>query len=331
MKALLLKKSKPISEKPLQLVEIPEPVIGNDEILVRVSVCGACHTDLHIIEGELLLPKLPIVPGHQIVGRVEEVGAGVSGFKKGDRVGVPWLNSTCGKCKFCTSNRENLCGDAKFTGYSVDGGFAEFVKVKGCFAYHLPEGIPDENVAPLLCAGVIGYRSYKLCGLRRGEILALYGFGASAHIVIQVARFQGQRIFVFSRSSQHRELAIKLGAEWAGSIDQSPPEKTDAGIIFAPAGNIVPVAMKNLDRGGRLVCAGIHMSPIPGMEYGLLYYERVLMSAANSTREDVREFLKLAVEAKVQTVVRVQPLVEANQLLRDLKNGLINGAGVLKL
>ncbi len=331
MKALVLKKPERIEKNPLTLEDVPIPEIGANEILIKVSACGICHTDLHIIEGELTGGKLPVIPGHQITGKVVKVGKAVTGFREGDRVGIPWLYSTCGKCRFCRSEKENLCPEAGFTGYSVDGGYGEYVKISQDFAYPLPESIPDENVAPLLCGGVIGYRAFSLTGPREGDVLGLFGFGASAHIVIQVARFFKERVFVFTRSKKHQKIAEDLGAEWTGTADDKPPESLNAGIIFAPAGELIPKALERLDRGGVLVLAGIHMSPVPEMDYNLLYYERCIKSAANSTRRDVSEFLSLAGRIPVKTEIEVFPLEEANRALQLLKGGRLNMAGVLKI
>lgn len=331
MKALILEKPGVINSNPLKPAEVLVPDLADNEILIKVSACGICHTDLHVIEGELRGGKLPVIPGHQIAGRVVKIAKGVTRFKEGDRAGIPWLYSTCGKCRFCISGRENLCLDAKFTGYSVDGGYAEYVKIHQDFAYTLPDSISDENIAPLLCAGVIGYRAFRLAETKEDGILGLFGFGASAHIVIQIAKFFKQRVFVFSRSQKHRELAENLGADWTGTAEEDLPELLNGAIIFAPAGEIVPKALKKLDRGGTLVLAGIHMSPIPDMDYNLLYFERALKSAANSTRKDVTEFLELASEISVKTEIEVFPLKEANSALRLLKSGKINMAGVLKI
>lgn len=331
MKALILKKSNLIENNPLKLKEIPEPRIASNELLVRVSVCGICHTDLHVVEGELPGRKVPVVPGHQIIGRVEAVGSKVKRFRAGARVGIPWLNSTCGECKFCKSNRENLCSNAKFTGYNIDGGFAEYVKIHENFAYSIPTEFTDENATPLLCAGVIGFRAFRLTESKKGDILGLFGFGASAHIVLQVAKYMGIKVFVFSRSENHRGLARDLGSDWTGTINDKIPEMLNSAIIFAPAGEIVPMALARLDRGGRLILAGIHMSPLPQMEYNLLYHERSIKSVANSTRQDVVDFLKIAIDIQVKTEVQIFSIDEGNKALQMLKEGRINGAGVLRI
>ena len=315
---------------PLQLRDIPLPTPDGGEIRVRVHCCGVCHTDLHIVQGELNLPKLPVVPGHQIVGTVDAVGEGVRIFKEGDRVGIPWLHSTCGNCRYCLSGQENLCDFAKFTGLHVDGGYAEATTVSENFAYSIPDFFEDEKAAPLLCAGVIGYRAYRLSGASKGTRLGLYGFGASAHLVLQFARYLGCEVYVFTRAESHRELAMSLGAVWVGSADDHPPARLDSAIIFAPAGALVPKAMGALRKGGTLALAGITMSAIPPMDYSLLYHERVMRSVANSTRQDVREFLELAAEAQLQSEVQAFQLEQANQALLAMKTSQIRGAGVLR-
>jgi len=333
MKAMLLTKPALIETAPLQLTELPIPEIGDDELLIRVSACGVCHTDLHIIEGELPSVKLPIIPGHQVVGTVEKVGSAVTSFKVGERVGVPWLYEICGKCEFCLKGAENLCVNARFTGRDVNGGYAEFIVTKARFTYRLSHlsDLSDIAVAPLLCAGVIGFRALRMTGLKQGESLGLYGFGASAHIVLQLASAQDAKVYVFTRSKEHQELASSLGAKWVGHPDQSPPQLMDSAIIFAPAGELVPLALKRLKKGGRLILAGIHMSPIPQMPYSLLYDEREIKSVANSTPDDVRDFLKLAGEVQIKTITTVFPLEQANQALQLLKQGRINGSAVLSM
>lgn len=329
MLALTLNHPAPITTAPLALADLPQPEPRPGELLLKVSACGLCHTDLHIIEGELPPHKLPLAPGHQVVGRVERVGPGVSRFSSGARVGVPWLYSTCGGCKFCRGGQENLCLRARFTGYDVDGGYAQYTVVHQDFALPIPEGFVDERAAPLLCAGVIGYRALRLTGVQSGERLGLYGFGASAHITLQVAAHQGAQVYVFSRSREHRRLAEDLGAAWTGDAQAPPQEKLDAAIIFAPAGELAPVALDALDRGGRLVLAGIYMTPIPELAYERLYYERSIKTVANATRQDGVEFLKLAAQAPVRTEVQTFPLREANRALQLLKEGKVQGAGVL--
>lgn len=331
MHALVLHRPAPIESSPLALSDLPVPEPGPGQVRIRVRACGLCHTDLHIIEGELSLPKLPLVPGHQIVGIVDAIGRGVTSHRVGQRVGVPWLHSTCGRCMYCTSGRENLCDSARFTGYHVDGGYAEYVLAEERTAYPLPEGPSDVEVAPLLCAGVIGYRALRLSEAKRGGTLGLYGFGASAHIVIQIARHMECRIFVFSRSEEHRQLALKLGAEWVGRAEDVCPTPLDSAIIFAPVGALVPLALRALAKGGTLALAGIHMSAVPQMDYSLLYGERTIRSVANSTRRDVAELLRLAADIPIRTETQAFQLEEANQALALLKAGRIRGAAVLRV
>jgi alcohol dehydrogenase, propanol-preferring len=329
MRAMLLEKPRPAEENPLRLAELPLPIPSPGEIRVRVRACGVCHTDLHIVEGDLTLPKLPVVPGHQIVGTVDALGEGVKGFSEGDRVGVPWLYSTDGECTYCRKGLENLCERGQFTGYHADGGYAEAMVVPAGFAYALPGSFSDLEAAPLLCAGVIGYRALALSNIRPGERLGLYGFGASAHIVIQIARHWNCQVCVFTRAETHRQLALQLGAEWTGAADEAPPAPLDAAIIFAPAGKLVPEALRALRKGGTLALAGITMSLLPEMEYQLLYQERILRSVANSTREDVRSLLRLAGEIPLRVEIEPFQLPTANQALQKLKNSQIHGAGVL--
>jgi propanol-preferring alcohol dehydrogenase len=331
MRAMVLEKPLPAEQSPLLQREIPMPSPGVGEVRVRVRCCGVCHTDLHTVEGDLPLPKLPIVPGHQIVGVVDAIGSGVRQIKEGDRVGIPWLYSTDGTCKYCVQGLENLCDHGRFTGYHVNGGYAEAMTVPEAFAHSLPRSFSDENAAPLLCAGIIGYRSYRLSNIRCGERLGLYGFGASAHLVIQLARHEGCEVYVFTRTAAHRDLAKKLGAAWVGGAEGNPPSPLDAAIIFAPAGALVREALRLLRKGGTLALAGITMSPIPELDYLLLYHERVIRSVANSTRQDCREFLLLAAEANLKTEIRTYALDEANQALQDLKHSRIEGAAVLKI
>jgi propanol-preferring alcohol dehydrogenase len=314
---------------PLRLQERPIPAAGPGELLLRVSACGICRTDLHVLDGELPDPKVPLVLGHQIVGVVESAVRGGSGFGVGDLVGLPWLGSTCGKCDHCRAGRENLCGQARFTGYHRDGGFAEYAVADERFCFPIPEAYPDLAAAPLLCAGLIGYRSLLLAG--DAERLGLYGFGAAAHIVIQVARHQGRRVFAFTRrgDQEAQRFAQSLGAEWAGPSDQPPPEELDAALIFAPAGELVPLALRAVRRGGVVVCAGIHMSDIPSFPYELLWGERVLRSVANLTRRDGEEFLALAPRIPVRTEVTIYPLARAGQALDDLRAGRFQGAAVV--
>jgi propanol-preferring alcohol dehydrogenase len=331
MRAMLLDQPAPVEQSPLRLTDLPDPTPAPNEVRVRIHTCGLCHTDLHTIEGDLSLPKRPVVPGHQIVGTIDALGSGVRTLKTGDRVGIPWLYSTDGTCPYCLRNTENLCESARFTGYHVNGGYAELCFVREDFAHPLPTGFSDENAAPLLCAGVIGYRSYRLSNIKPGQRLGLYGFGASAHLVLQLARHQKCEVYVFTRSRAHRELAEKLGAVWTGSAEDAPPFQLDASIIFAPAGSIVPLALKHLRKAGTLALAGIIMSEIPALDYELLYHERVVRSVANSTREDCRDFLRLAAEIPVQTEIRVYPLADANHALLDLKHSHLAAAGVLRV
>jgi len=327
---MVLERPQPAESSPLQLREIPEPTPGPGEIRVRVRVCGVCHTDLHIVQGELPMHKLPVVPGHQVVGRVDAVGPGAKGFKEGDRAGGIWLHSTDGSCEYCGRGQENLCLNAKFTGYDVNGGYAEAVIVPADFAYPIPPKFSDENAAPLLCAGVIGYRSLRLSGASQSDRLGLYGFGASAHIVLQIARHMGCEVYVFTRAPAHRELATKLGSAWVGDAKEQPPHELDAAIVFAPAGPIVLDALRALRKGGTVSLAGITMSPIPEMDYSLIYGERMVRSVANSTRQDARELLELAAEVPVRTAVTLYPLEDANRALVDMKHSRIEGAGVLR-
>ena len=314
---------------PLALRERPLPVAGPGEIMMSVTACGVCRTDLHVVDGELSHPNLPIIPGHEIVARVEEVGAGVETFRAGDRVGVPWLGGTCGVCDFCRSNHENLCDRPIFTGYTRDGGFATHVVADARFCFPLVGEIDDAQIAPWLCAGLIGWRSYRMAG--EVETLGLYGFGAAAHILAQVAKWQGRRVFAFTRAGDEsaQRFALSLGATWAGASDQLPPEPLDAAIIFAPVGALVPIALKAVKKGGRVVCGGIHMSDIPSFPYQLLWEERQVMSVANLTRSDAREFLQIAPQAKVNCDVTTYPLARANEALSDLRDGRVRGAAVV--
>jgi len=328
---MILEEPRPAEENPLRPVEVPEPRPGQDEIRIRVRACGVCHTDLHTVEGKLDLPRLPVIPGHQIVGEVDELGANVTRFRLGDRVGVAWLYSTCGQCDFCLRGLENLCDQARFTGLHAPGGYAQYTIVPAAFAYPLPSGFADLQAAPLLCAGVIGYRALRLSGSQPGERLGLYGFGASAHVTIQVARHWGCEVFVFTRSEEHRKLARELGAAWVGDARDEPPALLDSGIIFAPAGWIVLEALRVLRKGGTLAINAIHMSPIPEMKYSLIYGERTLRSVANMTRQDADELLQLAAQIPIHTEVEVYPLAEANDALQRLKHRQVRGAAVLEV
>lgn len=332
MQAMILRSPRPVEENPLEITDLPLPEPGLEEIRLRVRTCGICHTDLHTVEGDIPLPRLPVVPGHQVVGVVEAVGEKVGRFALGQRVGVPWLYRTCGVCEFCRQGRENLCRQARFTGLHADGGYAEAVVVHQDFAYPVPEPFSDETAAPLLCAGIIGYRAWRLSGVRPGERLGMWGFGASAHITLQMARHWGCPVYVFTRGEGHRRLAKELGAAWVGGAEELPPAPVHGGIIFAPAGWLVPKALRVLERGGTLALAGVTMTPIPELDYDdLLYWERTVRSVANFTRQDAAEFLSLAAEIPVQIAVQTFPLEAANEALLALKQGQINGAGVLVL
>lgn len=313
----------------MQLTEVPIRRPGEGQVLVRVSACAVCRTDLHVIDGELPNPKLPLIAGHEIVGRVEEVGGGVQTWKCGDRVGIPWLGWTCGECRFCLSQRENLCERARFTGYTLDGGYAQYTIADARFCFRLPPGYEDAHAAPLLCAGLIGYRSYLKAGTAKK--LGIYGFGAAAHIVCQVAVAQGRYVFAFTRRGDitGQDFARSLGAIWAGDSNMLPPEKLEAAIIFAPAGALVPQALRAVDKGGTVVCAGIHMSPIPSFNYDLLWEERIVCSVANLTRRDGEEFLALAPRLGVRTQIQKFALDQANEALASLRHGKLTGAAVL--
>jgi propanol-preferring alcohol dehydrogenase len=314
---------------PLVFEELPDPVPGPGEVRVRVEACGVCRTDLHVVDGELPDPKLPIIPGHEIVGRIDALGSGVAGAKIGARVGIPWLGSTCGICTYCTSGRENLCDRPLFTGYTRDGGYATHAIADARYAFPLSEEGDAAALAPLLCAGLIGWRSLRFAG--SGTILGLYGFGAAAHIVVQAARKQGRRVFAFTRPGDavSQAFALKLGAEWAGDSGTPPPELLDAAIIYAPVGGLVPAALAAVRKGGSVVCAGIHMSDIPSFPYRLLWQERQIVSVANLTRHDGAEFLAFAAQAGIETRTKTYPLGQANRALADLREGRLEGAAVL--
>ncbi|MES1024260.1 zinc-dependent alcohol dehydrogenase family protein [Gloeocapsa sp. BRSZ] len=316
--------------KPLRVANLPIPTPNPQQVLIRVRACGICRTDLHIVDGELTQPKLPLVPGHQIVGIIEAVGEEVvTQFKVGDRVGVPWLGHTCHHCRYCLSGKENLCDYAQFTGYQIDGGYAEYTVADASFCFPIPADYPDLQAAPLLCAGLIGYRAYRMTG--DAHKLGFYGFGAAAHILIQLARYQGREVYAFTREGDvaGQEFARQLGAVWAGASEELPPKKLDAAIIFAPIGALVPAALRAVTKGGVVVCAGIHMSDIPSFPYHILWEERVVRSIANLTRLDGEEFLTLAPQVPIHTEVTVFPLDEANDALDALRSGKINGAAVL--
>ena len=336
MKAWILTTPSPVGDRPLVLAEVPVPKPAQDEVLLQVAACGICRTDLHVVEGELPVRRSPLIPGHQIVGRIAALGSGVEGFAIGDRVGVAWLNRTCGVCAYCKSGRENLCEQAMFTGWTVNGGYAEYAVAPAAFSYRLPDNFDDIQAAPLLCAGIIGYRCLRLTGLGldewQGARLGLYGFGAAGHVCIQLARARGADVYVCTRDRQrHQTLARGLGATWVGDATDEPPVKLDASIIFAPAGELVPVALKAIRKGGTVVLGGIHMSPIPTFDYSLIYGERVVRSVANNTRADGRDFLVEAARIPVRSHAQIFPFDQANEALIALKNDSIRGAGVLKV
>jgi alcohol dehydrogenase, propanol-preferring len=315
----------------LVLRDVPKPKSGRRQLLVRVNACAVCRTDLHIVDGELPDPKLPLILGHQIVGRVEQIGANTGGFSMGDRVGIPWLGWTDGDCAYCRSNRENLCDRAKFTGYNIDGGYAEFTVAEARYCFHLPDEYNDVDAAPLLCAGMLGYRSYRKTG--DAHRLGIYGFGNAAHLIAQVARYEKKEIYAFTRPGDKagQESARSLGAVWSGSSDEMPPEKLDAAIIFAPVGALVPIALPALAKGGIVVCGGIHMSDIPSFPYVDLWQERVICSVANLTRRDGEEFLKIAPRVPVKTKVETFSLEEANTALEKFRAGKLDGNAVLQI
>jgi len=335
MQAMLLRRP----GEPLEGAPVARPQPGPGQVLVRVHACGVCRTDLHVVDGELPGPKLPLILGHQIVGTIEEVGPATAGgatpLRVGDRVGIPWLGWTCGRCRYCRSGAENLCDRALFTGYTLDGGYAEAAVADARFCFPIPEGYPDLQAAPLLCAGLIGFRCLRLAGDPAAgvERLGIFGFGAAAHIVTQVARHRGQRVFAFTRDgdAEAQRFALDLGAEWAGATGETPPEEIDAALVFAPAGELVPAALRVLRKGGTVVCGGIHMSDIPSFPYEILWGERVVRSVANLTREDGVEFLREAPRVPVRTEVEVFPLAEANEALDRLRAGRIYGAAVLQV
>lgn len=327
MRAMVLEKPK----TSLVLRDVPKPRPSTGQLLLRVNACAICRTDLHIVDGELTEPKLPLILGHQIVGRVEQIGESVTNFAIGDRIGIPWLGWTDGTCAYCRSSRENLCDNAKFTGYNIDGGYAEFTVADGRYCFHLPDEYNDIDVAPLLCAGMLGYRSYRKTGATKR--LGLYGFGNAAHLISQIAIYEQKEIYAFTRPGDNvgQEEARSLGAAWAGGSDEKPPQKLDAAIIFASVGPLVPVALKNLVKGGVVVCGGIHMSDIPGFPYVDLWNERVITSVANLTRRDGEEFLEIAPRVPVKTKVKIFPLEEANTALDKFRSGDLEGTAVLKI
>lgn len=330
MKAMVLEHNAPIDTAPLHLSDMPTPSPQTGEVRIKVRCCAICRTDLHVIEGELPPRKQPVIPGHQIVGIVDDLGPGCGRLKRGQRVGVAWLRHTCGQCDFCRSDRENLCESQLFTGYHADGGYAEYAVVPEAFAYEIPEVFEDVQAATLLCAGIIGYRALQRSAVPDGGTLALYGFGSSAHVVIQIARHRGCRVYVATRGETHRELARRMGAEWVGEDPREMPLKADSAIIFAPAGELVPPALAALKKGGTLALAGIYMSDVPGMQYEThLFYERNICSVTANTREDGRHLLAEAARIPIRPHTTTYPLKEANRALQDLKADRINGSGVL--
>jgi len=332
MIAIQLSSPGPIESAPLRAVELPVPEPAADELLVRVRACGVCHTDLHVAEGDLTPSKMPIVPGHQVVGIVEKLGAGASGFKIGDRVGIAWLRWACGACRFCLAGSENLCARGRFTGLDADGGYAQFACAPAAFAYPIPEGYSDHEAAPLLCAGIVGYRALRRSGIRPEGRLGLYGFGASAHIVIQIARHWKCEVYVFTRAERHQKLARELGAAWVGRAEEEPPRKLDSAISFAPAGALVPEMLRALEKGGTAVLAGIAMSATPPLDYRrCLYDEKTLTSAANATRQDGRDLLALAREFRIETRAEQFPLSDANRALRMVKESRVEASAVLMI
>lgn len=331
MKACLLRQPAPVKTNPLELTEVAKPVPGPRELLVRVRACGVCRTDLHVVEGELAPRKSPVIPGHQVVGVIEAMGEGARRFRLGDRVGIAWLHQTDGTCDYCRAGKENLCEHATFTGWMVDGGYAEYALAPEAFVYAIPESFSDLDAAPLLCAGIIGFRALRLSGIARGGRLGFYGFGAAAHLAIQVARHWGADVYAFTRDEAHQKLAKDLGAVWVGYSSEEPPELLDSAIIFAPAGELVPASLRVLKKGGTLALAGIHMSTIPAMDYNLLYHERVVRSVANNTRQDGEDFLRIAAEIPIRTEVQLFPLAEANRALNALKDDEVRGAAVIQV
>jgi propanol-preferring alcohol dehydrogenase len=329
MKAVYLEEPQDIETHPLRVVDLPDPTIGANQLRVQVDACGICHTDLHTVEGEIIPPKYPIIPGHQIVGRIIEVGSEVDGWEFGERVGIPWLYRACGTCAFCKRGEENLCQKAEFTGFHQNGGYAEVVISDAAYTLRIPNELSDELAAPLLCAGIIGYRSLHKADVHPGERLGLIGFGASAHLVIQVAQYWDCEVYVFTRSQGHKQLAKELGADWVGDAEDQVPVPLDRAILFAPVGHLVPIILEKLRPGGTLAINAIHLSPIPEMAYHLIYGERTLRSVANATYQDGIEFLKLAAEIPIQANTQTYPLECANQALLDLKGSKIDGAGVL--
>lgn len=332
MIAMLCETPGPVESAPLKQCELPIPEPAENEVLIAVEVCGVCRTDLHVVEGELPPHRLPIVPGHEVVGRVERVGAGVTRFQQGDRVGAAWLYASCGRCPYCLRNQENLCDHPLFTGYDKDGGYAEYMVAREAFVYPLPETLSAAEAAPFLCAGIIGYRSFRRSEIQSGAPIGLYGFGASAHIVLQIARYHGCDVYVCTRGQNHQDLAREMGAVWVGEADAMPPTPLQSGIVFAPAGELVPIALRALDRGGTLALAGIYMTPIPEMDYQeCLFQEKNLRSVTANTRQDGQALLQLAAEIPLHTHTQEFPLTEANAALLALKQDRVNGAAVLRV
>jgi len=331
MRAMVLEKPGPVADRPLVLADRPEPVPAESEIQIRVEVCGVCRTDLHVVEGDLAPHRTALIPGHEVVGRVAKVGPGCTRFASGARVGIAWLRGTCGICRFCLRGAENLCLEPRFTGWDEDGGYAEVAVVPEAFAYPLPEDPAARELAPLLCAGIIGYRAYRRSGIQPGGRLGLFGFGGSAHVTIQVARHHGCEVYVFSRGGEHRDLAEELGAAWVGESFDRPPHPLDGAILFAPAGELVPPALETLDRGATLAIAGIHLSDIPALDYQMhLFQERTLQSVTANTREDALALLELARVIPIRTRTQLYALEQANEALRDLKEDRVRGAAVLE-
>lgn len=331
MKAMMLNQPAPVAERPLVARDVSRPTPGPGEILIRVRACGVCHTDLHIVEGELPPRKLPVIPGHQVAGVVEQAGEGVTRFARGDRVGVPWLYAACGRCHHCRRGEENLCEEIMFTGYHVDGGYADYLVARAAFSYALPGAFGDAEAAPLLCAGIIGYRALRLSEIRPGGRLGLFGFGASAHLAMQLARHWGCEVYVFTRSAAHRRLAEELGAVWVGGSADRPPHALDSAVVFAPVGSALVEALRHLRRGGTVAINAVHLDGIPAFDYQLLYWERTMRSVSNSTRRDAEEFLALAAAIPVRVRAVAFPLQDANDALLALKRGEINGAAVLQI
>ena len=329
MKAMVLNSCQSIEQEPLKLIERDLPPLQHHQVLIEVSACGVCRTDLHTVEGEIIPPSLPIIPGHEVVGRIVKLGEKVRGKKVGDRVGVPWFYCSCGECSYCQQQRENLCSRAKYTGFNVDGGYAEFMAAHEQSCYLLPDNYQDIELAPLLCGGVVGYRAFRISEIKPGEILGLYGFGSSAHIILQVAKFLNITAFVFTRSSNHQQQAELLGADWVGPPGQSPPELHHSAVVFTPAGESLPLALSHTRKGGIVSLGGIYMSDIPSFKYNLLWEERQVRSTANSTPQDVNDFLSFARDHKITSVVETFPLGSANQVLTKVKYSQLPAGAVL--